>query len=35
LLVHRFRVAWLERQVGEAGLDRALAERRAEAAASS
>lgn len=31
LLVHRFRVAWLTHQVGEAGLDRALAERRAEA----
>ncbi len=31
LLVHRFRIAWLTHQVGEAGLDRALAERRAEA----
>lgn len=34
LLVHRFRVAWLEHQVGEAGLDRALAERRSEAVSS-
>lgn len=31
LLIHRFRVAWLERQVAEHGLDEALAERRAEA----
>jgi heme exporter protein C len=31
LLVHRFRVAWLEDAVDEGGLDEALAERRAEA----
>jgi heme exporter protein C len=31
LLVHRFRVAWLEAQAAEAGLEGALAERRAEA----
>lgn len=31
LLVHRFRVAWLEEQVAEVGLDAALRERRAEA----
>ncbi|MDQ2648253.1 MAG: cytochrome c biogenesis protein CcsA [Actinomycetota bacterium] len=31
LLVHRFRVGWLEEQVGRSGLDEALAERRAEA----
>ena len=30
LLVHRFRVAWLERQIDEMGVARALAERRAE-----
>ncbi|MGF1595779.1 MAG: cytochrome c biogenesis protein CcsA [Acidimicrobiales bacterium] len=30
LLIHRFRVAWLSRQVEELGLARALAERRAE-----
>lgn len=30
LLIHRFRVAWLARQVEELGLDQALAERRAE-----
>jgi heme exporter protein C len=30
LLVHRFRVAWLEAQVEEQGLERAIAERRAE-----
>jgi heme exporter protein C len=32
LLVHRFRLAWLEEAVEEGGLDAALAERRAEAA---
>lgn len=31
LLIHRFRLAWLEAEVDEGGLDRALAERRAEA----
>jgi heme exporter protein C len=31
LLIHRFRLAWLERQATDAGLDVALAERRAEA----
>lgn len=31
LLIHRFRVAWLEEEVEQGGLDRALAERRAEA----
>jgi heme exporter protein C len=31
LLVHRFRVAWLEERAGHLGLDEALAERRAEA----
>jgi heme exporter protein C len=31
LLVHRFRVAWLEEQIEERGLESALAERRAEA----
>ena len=31
LLIHRFRLAWLEAEVEEGGLDRALAERRAEA----
>jgi heme exporter protein C len=31
LLIHRFRVAWLEEQLAEAGLDQALRERRAEA----
>jgi heme exporter protein C len=31
MLVHRFRVAWLEEQVDRYGLDTALAERRAEA----
>ncbi|MFV0524335.1 MAG: cytochrome c biogenesis protein CcsA [Acidimicrobiales bacterium] len=30
LLIHRFRLAWLQRQVEELGLARALAERRAE-----
>ena len=30
LLLHRFRVAWLSQQVEELGLERALAERRAE-----
>ena len=34
LLIHRFRLAWLEDQVDEAGLDVAIAERRAEGAAS-
>ena len=34
LLIHRFRVAWLEDQLDEAGLDVAIAERRAEGAAS-
>ena len=34
LLIHRFRVAWLEDEVDEAGLDVAIAERRAEGAAS-
>jgi heme exporter protein C len=34
LLVHRFRLAWLEDAVEEGGLDAALAERRAEAEAS-
>jgi len=34
LLIHRFRVAWLEDQVDEAGLDVAIAQRRAEGAAS-
>ena len=31
LLIHRFRLAWLEAEVEEGGLDGALAERRAEA----
>ena len=31
LMVHRFRVAWLEEQVERSGLDQALEERRAEA----
>ncbi|HEX9683158.1 MAG TPA: cytochrome c biogenesis protein CcsA [Acidimicrobiales bacterium] len=31
LLTHRFRVAWLQRQVDEVSLDRAIVERRAEA----
>jgi heme exporter protein C len=31
LLIHRFRVAWLEEQLAEQGLDLALTERRAEA----
>ncbi|MEZ5375529.1 MAG: cytochrome c biogenesis protein CcsA [Acidimicrobiales bacterium] len=30
LLIHRFRVAWLEHQVAAVGLDRAISERRAE-----
>lgn len=34
LLIHRFRLAWLEDQLDEAGLDVAIAERRAEGAAS-
>jgi heme exporter protein C len=33
LLIHRFRVAWLEEQVADQGLDAAIAERRAEGAA--
>jgi heme exporter protein C len=33
LLIHRFRLAWLEDQVEETGLDAAIAERRAEAEA--
>lgn len=32
LLMHRFRIEWLQSQIGEVGLDQALAERRAEAA---
>lgn len=35
MLIHRFRIAWLERQVEIHGLDAALAERRAEATPSS
>ena len=31
LLIHRFRVGWLEEQVGTVGLDEAIVERRAEA----
>jgi hypothetical protein len=31
LLIHRFRLAWLEEAVEQGGLDAALAERRAEA----
>jgi heme exporter protein C len=31
MLVHRFRIAWLEEQVESSGLDTALADRRAEA----
>ncbi len=31
LLVHRFRIGWLQRQLAEQGLEEALAERRAEA----
>jgi heme exporter protein C len=31
LLIHRFRVAWLEEEVDQGGLDQALAQRRAEA----
>ena len=31
LLVHRFRVGWLEERVGAIGLDDAIVERRAEA----
>jgi hypothetical protein len=33
LMVHRFRVAWLEQQVDRVDLDAALAARRAEATA--
>jgi heme exporter protein C len=32
LLIHRFRLAWLEEQVADQGLDAAIAERRAEGA---
>ncbi len=32
LLIHRFRVAWLEERASETGLDRAIEDRRAEAA---
>jgi len=32
LLVHRFRVGWLEERVGATGLDQAIVDRRAEAA---
>jgi heme exporter protein C len=35
LMVHRFRVAWLEEQVADRALDDAIAQRRAEAGASS
>jgi heme exporter protein C len=35
LLIHRFRVAWLEEQVLDQGLDAAIAERRAEGASTS
>ncbi len=35
MLIHRFRIAWLEREVELHGLDTALAERRAEASSSS
>ncbi len=31
LMLHRFRLAWLEEEVDQGGLDRAIAERRAEA----
>jgi heme exporter protein C len=31
LLIHRFRVVWLEHRVEDLGLDAALAERRSEA----
>jgi heme exporter protein C len=31
LLIHRFRLAWLEEQIDVEGLDTAIAERRAEA----
>ena len=34
LLIHRFRLAWLEEQVADQGLDAAIAERRAEATGS-
>ena len=34
MLIHRFRLGWLEEQVEDAGLDLAIAERRAEGAAS-
>ena len=30
MMIHRFRIAWLEEQVDQYGLDTALAERRAE-----
>ncbi len=35
LLIHRFRLAWLEEQVADQGLDAAIAERRAEGATAS
>jgi heme exporter protein C len=31
LLIHRFRVGWLEERIGAVGLDQAIVERRAEA----
>ena len=31
LLIHRFRVGWLEEQIDAVGLDQAIVERRAEA----
>jgi heme exporter protein C len=34
LLVHRFRLGWLEERAGQRGLDDALVERRAEAGVS-
>jgi hypothetical protein len=34
LVIHRFRLAWLEEQVDAEGLDIAIAERRAEGVAS-
>jgi heme exporter protein C len=35
LLIHRFRLVWLEEQIDDQGLDAAIAERRAEGAADS
>jgi len=35
LLIHRFRLVWLEEQIDDQGLDAAIAERRAEGAAES